>query len=218
MPKTRARSPEKKAEKFQEIIKEGRKLFLKFGSEGFSMRAIAKSIGMQQGNLYNYVQSKRELWFAVIQEDFQKFTERLKQVTENHQGSSIELLKKIAGYYFDFAVEDTERYKMMFLTPGPPSPSIGPIESYYQPESFEIIFQVVKTAIEQKELVGIEPLNFTLFLWGIVHGNVSLLQPDNLFPQQYAQNLNYQEGYQKFFMKQIEEILEYYSKKSKNKN
>ncbi|MHA1556428.1 MAG: TetR/AcrR family transcriptional regulator [Candidatus Heimdallarchaeota archaeon] len=218
MPKTRARSPEKKAEKFREIIKEGRKLFLKFGSEGFSMRAIAKNTGMQQGNLYNYVQSKRELWFAVIQEDFQHFTERMKQVTETHQGSAIKLLEKIAECYFDFAVEDTERYKMMFLTPAPPSSSIGPIESYYQPESFEIILQTVQTAIEQKELVDVEPLNFTLFLWGIVHGNVSLLQPEYLFPQQYAQNLNYQEGYQKFFMKQIEEILEYYSRKSKDKN
>ena len=71
MAKTRARSPIKKAEKFEEILKEGRNLFLKHGSEGFNMRAIAKKVDMQQGNLYNYVQSKRELWFAVIQKDFQ---------------------------------------------------------------------------------------------------------------------------------------------------
>ncbi len=218
MPKTRARSPEKKAEKFQEIIEEGRKLFLKLGSEGFSMRAIAKKTGMQQGNLYNYVQSKRELWFAVIQEDFQQFTERMKQVTESHQGTSIKLLGKIAEYYFDFAVEDTERYKMMFLTPAPPSSSIGPIESHYQPESFEIIFKVVQTAVERKELVDIEPLNFTLFLWGIVHGNVSILQPEYIFPQQYAQKLNYQKDYQSFFIKQIKGILNYYSTKSENMN
>lgn len=214
MSKTRARSPEKKAEKFREIIKEGRKLFLKFGSEGFSMRAIAKKTGMQQGNLYNYIQSKRELWFAVIQEDFQKFTALMKQTAESHQGSSIELLVKIAECYFNFAVEDANRYKMMFLTPAPPSPSIGPIESYYQPKSFEILLQVVQTAIEQKELDEVEPLNFTIFLWGIVHGSVSLLQPEYIFPQQYAQTMNYQEEYQKFFMKQIREILGYYSKKS----
>ena len=182
------------------------------------MRAIAKKTGMQQGNLYNYVQSKRELWFAVIQEDFQKFAERMKQVTESHQGSSIKLLEKIAKCYFSFAVEDTERYKMMFLTLAPPSSSIGPIESYYQPESFEILLQAVQTAIDRKELVGLEPLKFALFLWGIVHGNVSLLQPEYLFPQQYARELNYQEDYQSFFMKQIKELLKYYSKKSINKN
>lgn len=213
MSKTRARSPEKKAEQFQEIIKEGRKLFLTFGSEGFSMRAIAKKLDMQQGNLYNYVQSKRELWFAVIQEDFQKFTNKMKDIVENHIGSSIDLLEKLAEFYLNFALEDSERYKMMFLTPAPPAPAIGPIEAHYQPESFDIMQQVVQQAIENKELVGIEPLKFTLFIWGIVHGNVSLLQPEYLFPQQYAHRLNYQEKYPEFFMEQIREILHSYSSK-----
>ena len=211
MSKKRARSPEKKAKQFQEILVEGRKLFLKHGSEGFSMRAIAKKLGMQQGNLYNYVQSKRELWFAVIQDDFQQFSDRMKDVIDAHQGSSIKLLEKLAEFYLDFAIEDLERYRMMFMTQAPPSNSIGPIEANYQPISFDYMQHVVNQAVEKKEIKDIDPLKFTMFIWGIVHGNVELLHPEFLFPQQYAQKLDYQKEYKEFVLKQITRLLESYS-------
>jgi len=211
MSKTRARCPEKKAKKFQKIIAEGRKLFLKYGPEGFSMRAIAKKLGMQQGNLYNYVQSKRELWFAVIQEDFQQFASSMEQVITTHQGTSVELLIALAKFYMDFALEDYERYKMMFLTPAPLSSSIGPIESAYQPLSFDFMLQVVQQAVENKEIVGVDPTKFTMFIWGIVHGNVSLLQPEVLFPQEYARKLDYQQEFCEFLLEQIKRILLQYT-------
>ncbi|MHA1123940.1 MAG: TetR/AcrR family transcriptional regulator [Candidatus Heimdallarchaeota archaeon] len=211
MAKTRARSPEKKAKKFQKIITEGRKLFLKFGSEGFSMRAIAKKLDMQQGNLYNYVQSKRELWFAVVQYDFQKFASSMEQVITTHQGTSVELLIALAKFYIDFALEDYERYKMMFLTPAPLSSSIGPIESAYQPLSFDFMLEVVQQAVEDKEIVGVDPTKFTMFIWGIVHGNVSLLQPEVLFPQDYARKLDYQQEFRDFLLEQIERVLQQYT-------
>jgi len=212
MSKKRARSPEKKAIQFQEILTEGRKLFLRYGSEGFSMRAIAKKMGMQQGNLYNYVQSKRELWFAVVQEDFQKFTMKMKVVIENHQGSSIELLEKLAEFYLNFAISDLERYQMMFMTQAPPSKSIGPIEANYQPLSFDFMLQVVHQAFENKELKNIDPTKFTMFIWGIVKGNVELLQPEGIFPKQYAQKLDYQKEYTSFVLDQIKRILQFYTK------
>jgi len=211
MAKTRARSPEKKAKKFQKIITEGRKLFLKFGSEGFSMRAIAKKLDMQQGNLYNYVQSKRELWFAVVQCDFQRFASSMEQVITTHQGTSVELLIALAKFYIDFALEDYERYKMMFLTPAPLSSSIGPIESAYQPLSFDFMLEVVQQAVEDKEIVGVDPTKFTMFIWGIVHGNVSLLQPEVLFPQDYARKLDYQQEFRDFLLEQIERVLQQYT-------
>ncbi|MHA1170508.1 MAG: TetR/AcrR family transcriptional regulator [Candidatus Heimdallarchaeota archaeon] len=211
MSKTRARSPEKKAKKFQKIIAEGKKLFLKYGSEGFSMRAIAKKLDMQQGNLYNYVQSKRELWFAVVQDDFQKFASSMEEVITTHQGTSVELLIALAKFYIDFALEDYDRYKMMFLTPAPLSSSIGSIEKNYQPLSFDFMLEVVQQAVENKEIVGVDTTKFTMFIWGIVHGNVSLLQPEVLFPQDYARKLDYQKEFCEFLLEQIKRILQQYA-------
>ncbi|MHA1659205.1 MAG: TetR/AcrR family transcriptional regulator [Promethearchaeota archaeon] len=61
----RARSEEKKAIKFEKILEAGKKLFLEKGSEGFSMRNLANRLGMNKNNLYNYIESKRELWIAI---------------------------------------------------------------------------------------------------------------------------------------------------------
>ena len=212
MSKTRARSPEKKEKQFRKIIQEGRKLFLEFGSDGLSMRVLAKKLGMQQGNLYNYVQSKRELWFAVITEDFQLFTSKMQKIITQHQNTKMDLLEKVGSFYIDFALEDLERYRMLFLTTAPPSTSIGPIESNYQPLSFDFMLQIVQEAIEKGELSGVEPSKFTIFIWGIIHGNISLLQPESLFPKQYAQKLDYQNKYGDFLKQQIKRILASYSK------
>ncbi|MBK5134244.1 TetR/AcrR family transcriptional regulator, partial [Candidatus Bathyarchaeota archaeon] len=55
----------KKAAQFEQILEAGKELFLEKGRDGFSLRGLAKILGMNQNNLYNYVESKRELWIAI---------------------------------------------------------------------------------------------------------------------------------------------------------
>jgi AcrR family transcriptional regulator len=210
--KKRARSPEEKKEQFKKIITVGRKLFLEVGSEGFSMRALAKKLGMSPSNLYNYVGSKRELWFATIQEDFEVFTTKMKDLVEDHKGTQVELLIAIAEFYFDFAYEDFSRYQMMFMTPAPDSETIGPIEEKYNPKSFEIMVSVVKKAIKQGEIDHLNPMLFALFLWGIVHGNVELRVPEAFFPKQFIITMGDLSTQKVFVMKQIRNIMSYYKK------
>ena len=57
---TRSRSPEKKAAQFERILETGKDLFLEKGRDGFSLRGLAKLLGTNQNNIYNYVESKRE--------------------------------------------------------------------------------------------------------------------------------------------------------------
>ena len=68
--KKRARTPAAMQKQRELIINTGRKHFLKFGSQGMSMRALAKELGMGSGksasSLYTYVKSKRELWFLIM--------------------------------------------------------------------------------------------------------------------------------------------------------
>jgi len=57
----RARSEDENALQFERILEAGKDLFLKKGSEGFSMRNLAEMLDMTKNNLYNYVERKREL-------------------------------------------------------------------------------------------------------------------------------------------------------------
>jgi len=210
--KTRARSPEKKAEQFKKIIEEGRRLFLAVGSEGFSIRGIARKLEMSQGNLYNYIQSKRELWFAVIREDFEIFTKGMIELREKSEGTNFELLEETGKYYLEFAKQDLERYKMMFM-PAPSSDNIGPIEANYHPESFDILLNIVQKAIEEGELIDTNPVKFTIYIWGVLHGNIILSTPEALFPKQYAKKLSYIEDHFNYISEQIAILLNQYKKK-----
>jgi len=79
---TRARSADKKADQFERILEAGKRLFLEKGTQGFSMRNLAEMIGMTKNNLYNYVESKRELWIAIRNKFYGQFKEENLEIIE----------------------------------------------------------------------------------------------------------------------------------------
>lgn len=162
--KTRARAPEKKAEQFKKILDEGREMFVKFGSHGFSMRALARKLGMTQPNLYNYVKSKRELWIAIRSKYFEELNEGLQGIIDKHKGEEyIALFMKIAEFFLNFTASDYKRYSMMFLVSAPRSEKVGPRERDYKLfGQMKMIFQVVVKA--QKDL-GIKDERTPNFLY-----------------------------------------------------
>ena len=150
---TRSRSPEKKAAQFERILEAGKDLFLEKGREGFSLRGLAKILGMNQNNLYNYVESKRELWIALRNKFFKQYREENRKIIKNHKGSTINLLMKIFTHFLDFADNDFGAYSMMHLTESPPSDKIGPFEKEYREFNYlRGTTRVIKVAIEQGEI------------------------------------------------------------------
>ena len=103
------------------------------------MRQIAENLEMVQGNLYNYVQSKRELFFAVIINDHKQFRQGMDEIVKNHSGSYLELLMKLAENYVNLAETHPNVFKMMFSTAAPISKNTGPIEKSYDPKSLDLL-------------------------------------------------------------------------------
>jgi hypothetical protein len=139
--KTRARSPEKKAEQFENILEEGKRMFIEYGSDGFSTRALAEKLGMTQPNLYNYVQSKRELWIAIKSKYLEDYFEGFENILNEHTGSYLDLFYKFVEYFLEFVTADYERFRMMFLLSPPPSKRKGPFEKSYK------AFPIIKYAL-----------------------------------------------------------------------
>ena len=171
MKQTRARSPEMKEKQLERILNAGRELFLS-SSETFSMRQLARQLEMSQGNLYNYVASKRELWFAVVDRDFKEFENGMKSTIGSHSGPTLKLLDELADGYFTFAMEDPQRYRMMFSSPPQSSGSTGPYETIHEADSLSFIIEVIETAVEKGEIVETEPGKLAFFFWSVLHGVV----------------------------------------------
>jgi len=169
---TRARSDDKKADQFERILEAGKKLFLEKGTQGFSMRNLAEMLGMTKNNLYNYVESKRELWIAIRNKFYSQFKEENLKIVENHEGSTCDLIIKLYEHFLDFADRDYDKFRMMFnVIDAPPSNKIGPIESDYK--EFRLLdgtTKLIQKAIREGEITEGSASLLSLFTYSVVMG------------------------------------------------
>ncbi len=88
---TRARSPEKKQERFNQIMEVTNDLFLKQSYHDITFTTIAKALNWSRGNLYKYVNTKEEIFLEIYLSKQEEFIDSLKESFE---------LKKIDQVYF----------------------------------------------------------------------------------------------------------------------
>lgn len=170
---TRARTPEKKEDQFERIIKVGTELFLKKGFEGFSMRNLAEDLHMTKNNLYNYVSSKRELWIAIRNKFYNQFKTENLEIIKNHQGSNTELILEISKHFIEFAERDHDVFLMMFApTNAPPSKGVGKIEKKYREyRLLDGTTKLVQKTIDSGEIGDKNPALISLLIFSLLFGS-----------------------------------------------
>jgi AcrR family transcriptional regulator len=208
-----ARTDEDKQKKFEEIIDAGRELFVKKGTYGFKTRILADKVGMSQGNLYNYVKSKRELWIAIRSEDMKIFKKRMQYLVDTHEGSYLSLFKRMMNFYLDFARNEYRRFQMMFMVPAPPSDEIGPIEKEYELiNPLEVVKKALKKAIEAREIRETDIDNLAYTLYAAIHGAVAverdLIWTDKVLEPQPRKSKNPIKNFREYLFEQLKKILE----------
>ena len=199
--KKRNRSLELKGQKFKEIIKIGKLELLaedvfetehsesssrarKMSFSGFNMQDIAQKVDMTRGNLYRYVESKRELWFAILQEFITVYHEEVDEIITVHKGTHLELLEELITHYISFGSDDSHlMQKMIFMNAPQPknqngNPEMGPIERAYTDlgDVMPKIHTVIETAIKKEELIPMNSQFFMQYLWGTIQGSILILE------------------------------------------
>ena len=197
-------------EQFKRIINAGRELFISSGPHGFKLRQLAENLEMYQGNLYNYVQSKRELFFAIIKNDHEKFRQDMDEIVLNYEGFYTDLLLKLAENYINFAQTRPTVFKMMFSTPAPLSKKTGPIEKSFKPQSLDVVYDVIKLAIENDELWEVDANLLTYFFWGIVHGSVLVSKG---YIDEYPEDKDANKRIHNYILTQLKHIIDRLYKK-----
>ncbi len=212
--RTRARAPEKKKKQFDTILEVGKNLFIKYGSQGFSLRELANKLNMAKSNLYNYIESKRELWFAIRTRYFAEYEEGFIEIIRNHKGNNIELWVKWARYFLEFAAADNKRFEMMFFVKAPSSNKIGPFEKKYQP--LEIIkkgIDITLHALEIGEFKEDEPIKLHYYMYATCLGAAKIeadLKKTNKIsePLTVEEKILSSEDFREFFLKEFRTRLE----------
>ncbi len=168
---TRSRSPEKKAAQFKRILKAGKELFLEKGRDGFSLRGLAKILGMNQNNLYNYVESKRELWIAIRSKFFKQFRDENIEIIKNHKSTTTNLLLEIFEHFLDFAEKDFGAFGMMHLIEAPSSDKMGPFENEFRKFNFlKGTANVIQKGINDGEFKGSNAGLLSFYTYSLILG------------------------------------------------
>ncbi len=169
--KRRHRSPEKKTQQFDKILEVGKQLFLEQGQEGFTMRRLAKRLEMDPNNLYNYVESKRELWIAIRKKFYEQYRNENREIIKHFNGSVINLLLLIFEHFFEFAEKDYAAFRMMHIILSPPSEKIGPFEKEYKQFRFlDRTTQIIQKAIDEGEIKEDNAGLLSFFLFSLLLG------------------------------------------------
>lgn len=100
------------SEQRDKILASACELYLRGGLEGFSMRKLAKSVGVTAPALYRHYENKEELLFGVVVEAYERLAQYLYRGLQG--GTATERFDLAAAGYLDFALEQPRLYEVLF--------------------------------------------------------------------------------------------------------
>jgi len=156
------------------LIKAGVEILAKDGVSGLSLRKVASRAGVSHTAPYSHFVDKQALIAAISTEGFRQLHERISSVAEKNKTKPARQLSEVAWAYVQFAMDDRDRFKVMFS---------GVLEKEKEYPEFvaesQRNFQLVRRIVEANQVAGVlssGPADLvTLSAWGIVHGFIMLL-------------------------------------------
>jgi AcrR family transcriptional regulator len=97
-----------------EIVAAAWRLARERGLGAWSLRDVAREVGMQAPSLYGYFGSKNAVFDAMFAEGYADLVARVEEAAAS-PASSVEKLRASAPLFFDFCVEDPARFHLLFL-------------------------------------------------------------------------------------------------------
>ena len=156
------------------LIKAGVEILAKDGVSGLSLRKVAMKAGVSHAAPYAHFADKQALIAAISTEGFRQLYERVSGVAEEYQNQPEKQLVEVAWAYVQFAMDDPDRFKVMFS---------GVLEKEKEYPDFvtesQRNFQLVKMIVEANQASGRlrsgDSALVALSAWGIIHGFILLL-------------------------------------------
>ena len=171
------RREREKTELREKILDAARELFLSEGYDGVSMRKVAEKIEYSPTAIYLYFADKEELFHELCQEDFARLASIFQE--RGVSPDPLERIRQIGRLYVEFGVKFPNHYRLMFMTPHPPS---GLHEKDLQrkgnPELDAYAF--LNKTVQEAILAGsfrddpTDPDLISQTLWAAIHGVISL--------------------------------------------
>jgi len=146
------------------------RLFLDKGVKGVTMRELATAMGVSAMTPYRYFRDKDEILAVVRTRMYVEFADRL-EAAFSGQGTILERALATRDAYVRFALENPERYRLMFDMEQ--DQSVHPELNRAVVRSLANLDRFVRILIGENLLAG-EPSLVGLVFWATLHGAICL--------------------------------------------
>lgn len=158
-----------------DILKAALELFNEKGIEATSMRAIAEKIEYSPATLYLYYQNKNDIIHALHGEGFKMLVAKFQTVVV--EKSAFDRLTALGKAYIEFAIENPDIYKLLFVMTEPMEHIANCQEEDDWKEgdtAFDVLFQTVTQCQSEGYFENMEPHSLSLMIWSTMHGLCTL--------------------------------------------
>jgi len=159
----------------EKILASAVDLYLEDGLEGFSMRKLARELGVTAPALYRYYESKEAVLLDVVREAYREFSTSLYQALEGRTPQ--ERLQRAGEGYLDFALTHPRWYRMVYISPEQLGVSQVPEELEAQGCAIHQFWvDRLRECMDAGLLREDDPVQVGLTMWAHSHGLITLYQ------------------------------------------
>jgi AcrR family transcriptional regulator len=190
-----SRKEREKVLRKMEIMKAAATLFSAKGFNHTTLEEIANKAEFGTGTIYNYFQSKEEIFKSIIESTFELNYELLEKCIKTTK-TLTDFLSEYTRQVFEFYARNKEELLVMVsffasVGEGPANIKRDVIEKKDR-RMDELLFQKIKDGIKNKEIRKINPDNFYLFYHGLLFPYIANLAFMNkLVESEIRQHVNF---------------------------
>ena len=156
------------------LIQAGVKILAREGVSGLSLRKVAKQAGVSHAAPYSHFADKQALIAAISTEGFKQLHVRIEEIISVNKNNPATLLVETAWAYMQFALNEPDRFKLMFSSVLEKEKEYPDYVQYSQ-QNFSQIVEIVKICQAEKILRTDSPELTTVSVWSAVHGLIMLI-------------------------------------------
>ncbi len=146
---TKHRSPDERAE---QILSAARSCFLENGYFATKMDAIARESGLSKGGIYFHFNSKREIFRALVQEEYDTTMSFIDNALESDESITVMLIELAEHFLELFANSDRPRFMVIIGEMGLRDDEIQKLLKELQLNYFERVAELLQRAVEDDQI------------------------------------------------------------------
>jgi AcrR family transcriptional regulator len=160
---------EKKAQSRRQILDSARDVFFRDGFMAANLDEVAERAGVAKGTLYRYFDSKADLYVAVLADNGEAFTEKMREATAGDVAAAIQL-ENISRFYYEYWTRHPDYFQIFWAIDNQavigelPDPVVDEVSRLWE-QSLTILQEVLDRAITEGDLLPCDAWEVANILW-----------------------------------------------------